>query len=110
MPDLVIDAIGAAATRVAASAQARPGGVIVHVGLLPGVEGLDVRRITLQEIVVSGSYCYTPQDFAETLAAMATGALGKLDWFQTRPLADGAQGFADPDAGRIAAPKLVLQP
>jgi len=109
-PDLVIDAVGAVATRIAASAQVRPGGVIVHVGLLPGVEGFDIRRITLQEIVVSGSYCYTPQDFADTLAAMAQGVLGRLDWFETRPLAQGAQGFADLDAGRIAAPKLVLKP
>lgn len=110
VPDLVIDAVGAVATRVAASAQVRPGGVIVHVGLLPGNEGFDIRRITLQEIVVSGSYCYTPQDFAETLAAMAAGVLGPLDWFETRPLPEGAQAFADLDAGRIAAPKLVLRP
>ncbi|HMO07991.1 MAG TPA: alcohol dehydrogenase catalytic domain-containing protein [Paracoccaceae bacterium] len=109
-PDLVIDAVGAAATRAAASAQVRPGGVIVHVGLLPGHEGFDIRRITLQEIVVSGSYCYTPQDFADTLAAMAAGALGPLDWFQTRPLAEGAEAFAALDAGLIAAPKVVLHP
>ncbi len=110
VPDLVIDAVGAAATRAAASAQVRPGGAIVHVGLLPGSDGFDVRRITLQEIVVSGSYCYTPQDFAETLAAMATGALGPLDWFETRPLAEGAAVFAALDAGEIAAPKVVLRP
>jgi len=110
VPDLVIDAVGAVATRAAASAQVRPGGVIVHVGLLPGVEGYDIRRVTLQEIVISGSYCYTPQDFAETLAAMAAGALGRLDWFATRPLAEGAAVFAALDAGTIAAPKVVLHP
>jgi L-iditol 2-dehydrogenase len=49
----VIDAVGAAATRAAASRMMRPGGVIVHLGLLPGNDGLDVRKITLQEIIVT---------------------------------------------------------
>ena len=56
--DLVIDAVGAVATRAAASKSVKPGGVIVHVGLLPGSEGLDVcGKITLQEILVAGTYC-----------------------------------------------------
>lgn len=108
--DVVIDAVGAAATRAAASALVRPGGVIVHVGLLPGDDGLDLRRITLQEITVTGSYCYTPQDFADTLAAMGRGALGQLSWFESRPLSEGARAFADLDAGRLKAPKVVLLP
>src|SRR5262249_31808380 len=52
--DLVIDAVGAVATRAAASRLVKPGGVIIHVGLLPGSEGFDVRKITLQEIIVAG--------------------------------------------------------
>lgn len=108
--DLVIDAVGAAATRALASGSVRPGGVIVHVGLLPGDTGLDIRRITLQEITVTGSYCYTPDDFADTLAAMAAGGLGALDWFEQRPLASGAEAFRALDAGEIAAPKIVLAP
>ncbi len=108
--DLVIDAVGAAATRAAASRRVRPGGVIVHVGLLPGEAGFDIRRITLQEITLCGSYCYTPEDFAATLAAMEAGALGPLDWFETRPLAAGAQAFADLDAGAVPAAKIVLVP
>lgn len=108
--DLVIDAVGARATRAAASALVRPGGTIVHVGLLPGDDGLDLRRITLQEITLTGSYCYTPTDFAATLAAMGRGDLGALDWMETRPLADGPAAFADLDAGRVSAPKVVLLP
>jgi 2-desacetyl-2-hydroxyethyl bacteriochlorophyllide A dehydrogenase len=108
--DLVIDAVGAAATRAAASRKVRPGGVIVHVGLLPGESGFDIRRITLQEITLMGSYCYTPEDFAATLAAIEAGELGALDWFATQPLAEGAQAFAGLDAGSVAAPKVVLVP
>ena len=108
--DLVIDAVGARATRAAASALVRPGGVIVHVGLLPGEEGLDIRRITLQEITITGSYCYTPDDFSDTLAALAAGAFGRLDWFESRSLEDGVDAFRDLDRGGVAAAKIVLVP
>ncbi|MGA7787018.1 MAG: alcohol dehydrogenase catalytic domain-containing protein [Xanthobacteraceae bacterium] len=108
--DLVIDAVGASATRTAASRLVKPGGVIVHVGLLPGSEGLDVRKITLQEIIVAGTYCYTPLEFRETLEAIASGQLGALDWVEERPLADGPQAFRDLDAGATAAAKIVLRP
>ncbi len=106
--DLVIDAVGAEATRVLASKTVRPGGVIVHVGLLPGAAGFDLRRITLQEITVTGSYCYTPEDFSAALAAIADGSLGSLGWTESRPMAEGALAFADLHAGRVAAPKIIL--
>lgn len=108
--DLVIDAVGSVSTRAAASRLIRPGGVIVHVGLLPGSEGLDVRKITLQEVVFTGSYCYTPTDFRETLEAIADGRLGSLGWFEERALTEGATAFRDLDAGATGAAKIVLRP
>jgi 2-desacetyl-2-hydroxyethyl bacteriochlorophyllide A dehydrogenase len=108
--DLVVDAVGAAATRATASRVVRPGGVIVHVGLLPGDEGFDIRRITLQEITLSGSYCYTPEDFAQTVAAMEAGELGSLDWVDERPLSMGQQAFEELDRGAVGAPKVILDP
>jgi L-iditol 2-dehydrogenase len=108
--DLVIDAVGAVATRGAASRLVKPGGVIIHVGLLPGSEGFDIRKITLQEIIVAGTYCYTPLEFRQTLDAIAAGRLGSLDWIEQRPLADGPRAFQDIDAGRTAAAKIVLRP
>jgi L-iditol 2-dehydrogenase len=108
--DLILDAVGSDATRTEASRLARPGAVIVHIGLLPGERGLDVRKITLQEIVVSGSYCYTMQEFRDVVDALADGRLGPLDWIEERPLLAGAAAFADIDASRVAAPKLILRP
>jgi threonine dehydrogenase-like Zn-dependent dehydrogenase len=108
--DLVIDAVGAAGTRAAASRMVRPGGVIVHLGLLPGLDGLDVRKVTLQEVTFTGSYCYTPTDFRNTVDAMVAGRLGPLDWADQRPLSEGARAFADIDAGLAEAPKIVLRP
>jgi threonine dehydrogenase-like Zn-dependent dehydrogenase len=108
--DLVIDAVGAAATRAAASRMARPGGVIVHLGLLPGIDGLDIRKITLQEVAFIGSYCYTPMDFRNTVAALAARQLGALRWFEERPLAEGATAFAAIDQGSTPAAKIILRP
>jgi threonine dehydrogenase-like Zn-dependent dehydrogenase len=108
--DLVIDAVGAAGSRAAASRLVRPGGIIVHLGLLPGADGLDIRKVTLQEITFMGSYCYTPADFRHTVAALVAGQLGKLRWFEERPLSEGAGAFASIDAGSTAAAKIILRP
>ncbi|MBV8183902.1 MAG: alcohol dehydrogenase catalytic domain-containing protein [Hyphomicrobiales bacterium] len=108
--DLVIDAVGAVATRAAASRMIAPGGVIVHAGLLPGHEGLDIRKLTLQEVTFTGTYCYTPTDFREAVAALAGGRLGDVTWLEERPLSEGPRAFADIDANAVAAAKIILRP
>jgi len=108
--DLVVDGVGLAATRESASAHARPGGVIVHIGLGEARGGLDIRRMTLQEITFIGTYTYASSDFRDTAAAIFEGRLGPLDWAEARPLDAGAAAFADIRAGRVAAPKIVLTP
>ncbi len=108
--DFVIDAVGFAATRADASAFARPGGVIAHIGLGEATGGLDIRRMTLQEITFIGTYTYTAADFADTAQAVFDGRFGPLDWTETRPLSAGQAAFADIRAGRVAAPKIILIP
>ena len=107
---LVVDAVGYSATRATASVLAEPGGVIAHVGLGEDAGGLDVRRMTLQEITFIGTYTYTAQDFRDTAAAIFDGGLGPLDWCQHRPLSQGGAAFADLRAGTVAEPKIVLTP
>jgi threonine dehydrogenase-like Zn-dependent dehydrogenase len=107
---LVVDAVGYAATRATASAHAAPGGVIAHVGLGEDSGGLDIRRMTLQEISFIGTYTYTAQDFRDTAEAIFDGRLGPLDWCQNRPLSQGAQAFDDLRNGRVAEPKIMLAP
>lgn len=107
--DLVIDAVGASATRAAACAMVRPGGVIVHAGLLPGLDGLDIRKITLQEVTLTGTYCYTPADFIQSVNALAAGHLGSLRWHEERALSDGAAAFRDIDLGATPAAKIMLR-
>ncbi len=108
--DLVIDGVGFEATRAAACAAVRPGGVIVHIGLGAAAGGLDIRRITLQEVAFIGTYTYSMRDFADTAQAIFAGQLGPMDWAEIRPLSDGAYAFADIMAGRVAAPKIILEP
>ncbi|WP_425093414.1 alcohol dehydrogenase catalytic domain-containing protein [Tropicimonas sp. S265A] len=110
MFDIVVDGVGYDATRATASARTRPGGVILHIGLGGGNGGLDMRRITLQEITFIGTYTYTAQDFRDTAHAMFDGRLGPLDWVETRPLSEGARAFSDIRSGRVAAPKIILKP
>ena len=107
---VVIDAVGYAATRATASASAAPGGVIAHVGLGEDSGGLDIRRMTLQEITFIGTYTYTAQDFRDTAQAIFEGRLGPLEWIEERALSEGAQAFAALRAGAVAAPKIVLNP
>lgn len=108
--DLVIDGVGYAATRASASAAVKPGGVIMHIGLGSSEGGLDVRRMTLQEITFIGTYTYTPADFVDTAQAIFDGRLGALDWMDIRPLSDGFTAFQDIRAGKVAAPKIILKP
>jgi threonine dehydrogenase-like Zn-dependent dehydrogenase len=108
---IVIDAVGFGVTRASASTTfIQPGGVIVHVGLGDEKQGFDVRRVTLQEITFIGAYTYCDVDFRNTAAALFDGHLGSLDWIETRPLAEGAQAFSDLLAGRVATPKIILDP
>ncbi len=108
--DFVIDAVGSAATRAAAMAAVAPGGVVMHIGLQEGASEIDMRRLTLAEITLLGTYTYTQADLRATVAALARGAFGDLSWVTTRPLNEGPQAFADLHAGRTASAKVVLQP
>lgn len=108
--DLVVDGVGFAATRKDASLRVKPGGTIVHIGLGEATNGLDIRRMTLQEVTFIGTYTYTAADFRETAQAIFDGRLGPLDWVEESRLADGANAFANLLAGRVSASKIILNP
>jgi alcohol dehydrogenase len=107
---LVIDAVGAKATRAAALAAVEPGGVVMHVGLADWASEIDMRKLTLAEVTLIGTYTYTTADLVATVAALARGAFGDLAWVEERPLADGAAAFRDLHEGRCAAAKILLRP
>ena len=108
--DFVLDAVGGKSTRNAALAAVRPGGVVVHVGLMDWASEIDMRKLTLAEITLIGTYTYSTMDLNATVAALHRGAFGDLLWVEERSLADGALAFADLDSGRTAAAKILLRP
>jgi threonine dehydrogenase-like Zn-dependent dehydrogenase len=108
--DLVIDAVGFSDTRSIASTFCRPGGVIIHIGLGDGLGGLNIRRMTLQEITFIGTYTYTPEDFEETAEAIFNGKMGSFRWVEKRNLIEGNTAFVDILTGTVSASKIILQP
>jgi alcohol dehydrogenase len=108
--DLVIDAVGGKATRSAALAAVKPGGVMMHIGLQDWASQIDMRKLTLAEITLIGTYTYTTTDLRATVRALHEGVFGNLAWVETRGLDAGTQAFADLDAGRSSAAKIVLIP
>ena len=106
----VIDAVGSAHTRKAALEAVRPGGAIMHIGLQDWASEIDMRKLTLAEITLLGTYTYTTADLRATVAALHGGAFGDLAWVEERPLSEGARAFEDLDKGRTAAAKILLRP
>lgn len=108
--DIVVDAYGGTQTQKMASQLVCPGGVIMNVGLAGGQTGLDIRKMTLQDIRFAGSYTYTHEDFINTTSAMFDGKLGSLDWFESQPLSQGARIFRELNEGKVSTPKVILVP
>ncbi len=107
--DIVFDAVGNMHTRNNSIKYAKPGGTIVHIGLMDSAGELDIRKITLQEISFIGCYTYSKTDFIATLEKISSGALGDLSWADIRPIAQGSQAFQDLLNGNCSAPKVLLK-
>ena len=82
----------------------------MHIGLQDWASEIDMRKLTLAELTLLGTYTYTMADLRATVAALAAGSFGDLAWVETRALAEGPEAFADLAAGRVAAAKVVLLP
>jgi alcohol dehydrogenase len=108
--EVVIDAVGAKATRTQALSAVKPGGVVMHVGLQDWASEIDMRKLTLAEVTLLGTYTYTTAEMHATVAALAQGAFGDLSWVEERALDAGQQAFVDLDQGRCAAAKVLLRP
>ena len=89
---------------------ANPGSVAVHIGLLDWASEIDMRKLTLAEITLIGTYTYTDQNLADTVTALADGRFGDLAWVEERPLTEGAAAFDDLHHRRTTAAKVLLRP
>jgi threonine dehydrogenase-like Zn-dependent dehydrogenase len=85
----VLDAVGSAGTRKQAFASVTAGGVIMHVGSQDWSSEIDMRRLTLAEITLLGTYTYTTADLQATVDALHRGVFGNLAWVEERPIEQG---------------------
>ena len=108
--DIVIDAVGFEKTRQKSIQSVKQGGLIVHIGLSQPAGEFDFRKATLQEIIFVGTYCYTDDDFKNTLNLIEEKKLGNLEWLDFRPLSDGNNAFKEIHEGTTASPKIILLP
>jgi threonine dehydrogenase-like Zn-dependent dehydrogenase len=108
--ELVVDAVGAKATRTAAMAAVKAGGVFMHIGLQDWASEIDMRKLTLAEITLIGTYTYSQTDLRATVDLLHAQSFGDLSWVETRALHEGAKAFHDLDKGLTASAKIILQP
>jgi 2-desacetyl-2-hydroxyethyl bacteriochlorophyllide A dehydrogenase len=106
--DLVIDAVGATATRRAAVDLVRPGGAVVLLGLHEDESALPFHRVVRDQVALQGSFAYTDADFAAALKLLTKGKVSLGQLASTRPLEAGPEAFATLAAGPTAQLKTFL--
>ena len=107
--DLVLDAVGAQATRSLGLELLRPAGTMVCIGLAADETTLGFHDIVRSQHRIQGSYAYTMDDFDQAHAWLVSGeaSLGD-DLTEVRPLEDGPEQFARLAAGTPAEFKVFL--
>jgi threonine dehydrogenase-like Zn-dependent dehydrogenase len=109
--DLVLDAVGAQATRALGLQLLRPAGTMVCIGLANDDTTLGFHDIVRSQHRIQGSYSYTMPDFEQAHEWLVSGAatLGE-DLEPVLPLEDGPAQFARLAAGPPAEFKVFLAP
>jgi 2-desacetyl-2-hydroxyethyl bacteriochlorophyllide A dehydrogenase len=106
--DVAFDAVGIPATFGQALAAIRPGGLVVAIGGWQSVP-LDLIRIVTREVIVLGTFNYTPAEFTQALQWLADGRLDAQRLVsRVCRLEDGAAVFAELAAQGGGEGKTVL--
>ncbi|CAN5541643.1 galactitol-1-phosphate 5-dehydrogenase [soil metagenome] len=92
--DLVLDAVGAEATRQLAVDLVKPGGMVMLVGLHGDETTLGFHNVVRGQVTLQGSYAYTPEDFEQALAWISSGQAGIGELPTVLPLERGPDAFA----------------
>jgi threonine dehydrogenase-like Zn-dependent dehydrogenase len=103
---VVFDAVGSHQTRAASIANLSPGGTTVWLGLAESSPGFDGRELVRSEKTVTGSFAYSPLDFAGALAAASEL---DLDWATPISLEESARVFTNLASGDTEPVKAVIR-
>ena len=93
-PELVIDAVGSARTKLLSLELVERGGGVVWVGLHEDTVQLNSYTLTLGQKSVSGSYSGSFDDLQQAALLLASGAMD-TSWVTQYPLDTGEAGFRD---------------
>jgi threonine dehydrogenase-like Zn-dependent dehydrogenase len=106
--DLVVDAVGAEATRRAAVDLLRPGGRAIFVGLHSDDTTVGFHGVVRGQLDLQGSYAYTPEDYEVALEMLLEGraSIGELP--PVLPLEEGPRSFAELVKGPTGKIKVFL--
>ena len=105
--DVVIDAVGSAATRAASVEHQRPGGMAIWLGLADSEPGFDASALVRSEKRVLGSFAYRDEEFAQATTMIREWDLA---WAAGYPLAEGADVFTELMNGSVHPVKALLRP
>ena len=108
--DLILESVGLEITRQQAINSIAPGGTIVHIGLTQPSGTFNFKKLTIQEVTLVGTYCYTNDDFKNSLVILKDKKLGDLGWIEYRDLKKGSDAFQEIHNGTCVAPKIILIP
>jgi threonine dehydrogenase-like Zn-dependent dehydrogenase len=92
--DLVIDAVGADATRVQAIDLLGPAGTAVFIGMHSDETPLPWRKVVRGNHTIRGVFAYADKDFQQALEWLAHGRAGIGDLKAVLPLEEGPAAFA----------------
>lgn len=105
--DVVIDAVGAPATRNDSIARLRAGGTAVWLGLAVPEVAIDGNAVVRDEKRVLGSFAYDGAEFAE---AIALAPLTDLSWTTSVGIEESAAVFMELSEGRSDIVRAVIRP
>jgi threonine dehydrogenase-like Zn-dependent dehydrogenase len=105
--DIVVDAVGAAATHAQSVQHQRPGGTAVWLGLADQTAGFDASALVREQKQILGSFAYDDADFGLAAEMLADW---DVSWAAPYPLSAGAEIFTELMNGASHPVKALLQP
>jgi len=107
---VAVDAVGAAVTRRQCISATQPTGTVIFSGLHEEVSEVPAADIIRREIIVRGSFAYTPANFAAAIGILERGEMGLDPWIVEAPLAEGGAWFDRLIDAPGGVSKVLLRP
>jgi len=107
---VAVDAVGTARTRATCVSATRSAGTLILSGLHEETSPMPAAEIIRRELVVRGSFAYTPANFAAALEHLAHGTMHLDPWIVEAPLEQGGAWFDRLVDAPGAVAKVLLVP